>query len=54
MLNRRNMLQGMAAGAGAVMTVALDPSKALATPQSDRTTKRVVFFMQNQGFDPKT
>ncbi len=54
MLNRRNILQGMAAGAGAVMTAALDPSKALATPQSDRTTKRVVFFMQNQGFDPKT
>ena len=54
MLNRRNMLQGMAAGAGAVMTAALDPSKALATPHSGRTTKRVVFFMQNQGFDPKT
>jgi len=54
MLNRRNMLQGMAVGAGAVMTAALEPGKAVAAPQSGRTTKRVVFFMQNQGFDPKT
>ena len=54
MLNRRNILQGMAAGAGAVMTAALDPGKAMASPTSSRTTKRVIFFVQNQGFDPRT
>ena len=57
MINRRNMLQGMAgmaAGAGAVMSAALDPQKLLATPDTSRTTKRVIFFMQNQGFHPAT
>ena len=59
MLNRRNMLQGMAgmaAGAGAVMSAALDPKNLMAAPDADagRTTKRVIFFMQNQGFDPAT
>jgi len=54
MLNRRNILQGMAAGAGAVMTAALEPGKAMAAPIAGRTTKRVIFFIQNQGFDPRT
>jgi len=57
MLNRRNMLQGMAgmaAGAGAVMSSALDPQKLMAAPGTGRTTKRVIFFMQNQGFHPAT
>tara|TARA_B100000700_G_scaffold189350_1_gene208608 strand:+ start:1337 stop:2656 length:1320 start_codon:yes stop_codon:yes gene_type:complete len=54
MLNRRNILQGMAAGAGAVMSAAMDPQKLMASPDSGRTTKRVIFFMQNQGFDPAT
>ena len=54
MLNRRNILQGMAAGAGAVMSAAMDPQKLMANPDSGRTTKRVIFFMQNQGFDPAT
>ncbi|MCH2370252.1 MAG: DUF1552 domain-containing protein [Pirellulales bacterium] len=54
MLNRRNILQGMGVGAGAVMTAALKPGNAMAAPGTGRTTKRVIFFMQNQGFDPKT
>lgn len=59
MLNRRNMLQGMAgmaAGAGTVMSAALDPNNLSAAPGANagRTTKRVIFFMQNQGFDPAT
>jgi hypothetical protein len=59
MLNRRNMLQGMAAGVGAACGASLFPEQLLASPisattNSDTTAKRVVFFMQNQGFDPKT
>ena len=54
MLNRRRMLKGLAAGSGAVLGAALAPQRLLATPASKTTPKRVVFFMQNQGFDPKT
>lgn len=54
MLNRRNMLQKMAAGVGAACTSSLLPQHLLASPTSKTTPKRVIFFMQNQGFDPKT
>ena len=54
MLNRRKMLQGMAAGAGAAFGTSLVPERLMASPTSNTTPKRVVFFMQNQGFDPKT
>ena len=54
MLNRRNLLQGIAAGAGSALTVSMDPQRLLAATDESRTTKRVIFFMQNQGFDPKT
>lgn len=65
MLNRRNMLQGMAAGVGTAMGASLFPSHLLASTgelvspnmaSSSMATppKRVIFFMQNQGFDPKT
>jgi hypothetical protein len=58
MLNRRNMLQGMAAGAGA-LGVSLLPKALLAAPTSESPAanggpKRIVFFLQNQGFDPAT
>ena len=36
------------------MSAAMDPQKLMASPDSGRTTKRVIFFMQNQGFDPAT
>ncbi len=53
MLNRRRMLQGVAAGAAYGLTV---PTERLfaATNESQSTPKRIIFFMQNQGFDPAT
>lgn len=54
MLNRRNLLQGMAAGAGAALGSSLLPGRALGASTRNFNTKRIVFFMQNQGFDPKT
>ncbi|APZ93921.1 hypothetical protein Fuma_03539 [Fuerstiella marisgermanici] len=48
------MLQGIAAGTGAAVTSSLFPQRLLASPISSATPKRIVFFMQNQGFDPKT
>jgi len=54
MLTRRNLLQTMAAGAGAAFGAPLIPEHLMASSQSDTTPKRIVFFMQNQGFDPRT
>ena len=56
MINRRNVLQGMAAG------VALGSTSLGSTTLSKRekrggrggAPKRVIFFLQNQGFDPAT
>jgi Protein of unknown function (DUF1552) len=54
MLNRRNILQGMVAGVGAACGVPLSPERLLASSANNTSRKRVVFFLQNQGFDPKT
>ncbi len=59
MINRRNMLQGMAAGVGAACGLQLFPERVLAaaankTPAANSSPKRIIFFMQNQGFDPAT
>ncbi|WP_047816136.1 DUF1552 domain-containing protein [Rhodopirellula islandica] len=54
MLSRRNLLQGFAAGAGVAMGAPLLSERLLASPIGNTTPKRVIFFMQNQGFDPKT
>ncbi|MDG2220066.1 MAG: DUF1552 domain-containing protein [Rubripirellula sp.] len=54
MLNRRRLLQGIAAGTGAALGGSLSPERLLAAPTGSTTPKRIVFFMQNQGFDPKT
>ncbi|QDU92348.1 hypothetical protein Pla8534_00940 [Lignipirellula cremea] len=54
MLNRRNMLQGMASGAGSVLGLSLFPERLLASAAGNGTPKRIVFFLQNQGFDPAT
>ena len=53
MPDRRAVLKGLALGAGAAMGL---PSRAAAggTAPSGATPKRVVFFLQNQGFDPAT
>ncbi len=54
MLNRRSLLQGIAASTGAAWGASLVPERLLASPLSSAAPKRIVFFMQNQGFDPKT
>ena len=54
MLNRRNLLQAVAAGAGAALGSSLLPERLLASQAAGTTPKRVVLFMQNQGFDPAT
>ncbi len=50
------MLKTMAAGAGAALGSSLFPGLAQAAPTSASkgAVKRVIFFMQNQGFDPLT
>jgi hypothetical protein len=58
MMNRRTMLRGLvgsglAAGLGPALSSLALPNIALAG-LSGASPKRVVFFMQNQGFDPKT
>jgi hypothetical protein len=54
MINRRNMLQGMAAGVGAAFGSTLIPNRVRAAAVKTGTPKRVIFFLQNQGFDPAT
>ena len=51
MFNRRTWLQGMAAGVGA--TIGVNP-KMLHSATTSGAAKRIVFFLQNQGFNPKT
>ena len=53
-IDRRKMMQGMAAGFGAALGGGLVPDLAQAAPLSKTNPKRVIFFMQNQGFDPAT
>jgi hypothetical protein len=53
-LDRRKMMQGMAAGFGAALGGGLVPNFAQATPLSTSSPKRVIFFMQNQGFASAT
>src|SRR6185295_8438701 len=53
-ITRRNLLKGMAVGAGAAFGSALLPGIARAASPSKGTPKRVIFFLQNQGFDPAT
>ena len=54
MINRRNLLQGMAAGVGATFGTSLLPHQAAAASSKSGGPKRIVFFLQNQGFDPAT
>ncbi|MEO1614427.1 MAG: DUF1552 domain-containing protein [Planctomycetota bacterium] len=54
MLNRRKMLQGVATGFGATLGTSLISHRLAASPVSAASPKRIIFFMQNQGFDPKT
>src|SRR5690348_16490285 len=54
MLDRRKMLQGMAVGSGAALGLSLLPERLQAAPAGKGNLKRIVFFLQNQGFDPAT
>jgi len=54
MLNRREMMQGMAAGAGVALGTPLLPGNLNASLTGNATPKRIIFFLQNQGLDPKT
>jgi hypothetical protein len=53
-LNRRKILQGMVAGVGATLGNSLVPNPGLAASKVAGSPKRIIFFMQNQGFDPAT
>nr|WP_237226095.1 DUF1552 domain-containing protein [Rubinisphaera sp. JC750] len=44
----------MATGVGAALGTSLVPGNLLAATGSQTTPKRIIFFMQNQGFDPRT
>ncbi len=62
MINRRNVLCTMATGVGAAFGSPLSPVLARAAEQASvgqvsakpGTPRRVIFFLQNQGFDPAT
>lgn len=54
MFNRRTLLKTMAAGASAAIGSSIFPSFARASTGSSGGPKRVIFFLQNQGFDPAT
>ena len=52
--HRRDMLRGMAAGVGATLGSSWVPNFAQAAPTRAGAPRRVIFFLQNQGFDPYT
>ena len=54
MLNRRNALKGIAAGVGATFGNSLLPGILQAAPSTGGGPRRIIFFLQNQGFDPQT
>ncbi|TWT29922.1 DUF1552 domain-containing protein [Blastopirellula retiformator] len=54
MLDRRRMLQAVATGAGAALGFPFSADRLLAASAQNSTPKRVIFFLQNQGFDPAT
>jgi len=54
MLDRRTLITKMAAGVGAACGSSLFPEILRASTTSHSAPKRIIFFLQNQGFDPKT
>ncbi len=48
MLNRREWMQGMAAGTGGALGLSLLSDRLLAAPTSGNPLKRIVFFLQNK------
>ena len=55
-INRRTMIQSMVGGVGAAVGTSLlgNVTRAAGTASSTSGPRRIIFFMQNQGFDPKT
>ncbi|MDA7916097.1 DUF1552 domain-containing protein [Verrucomicrobia bacterium] len=53
-INRRTMLRGMATAMGAGYGNSLFSNNLQASTVTKGTPKRVIFFLQNQGFDPAT
>ncbi|MGY8671541.1 MAG: DUF1552 domain-containing protein, partial [Verrucomicrobiia bacterium] len=54
MISRRKSLQTIATGVGAALGTSMFPGIARAATTVSGGPKRVIFFMQNQGFDPVT
>lgn len=54
MMNRRNLLRQFAATAGAAFAAPWFPGISQAASRVSGGPKRVIFFLQNQGFDPRT
>ena len=54
MLNRRKMVQGITSLSAALSFGMFQNNSFGAAPKTNSKTKRVIFFLQNQGFDPLT
>jgi hypothetical protein len=54
MINRREMIHGVAAGVGVPFGLGLLPGVARTEDQASGGPRRIVFFLQNHGFDPLT
>ena len=54
MISRRQSIQTIAAGIGAIVGSSILPGVSNAARASSGGPKRVIFFLQNQGFDPAT
>ena len=54
MISRRQSLKTIATGLGAAFGSSVLPNLGWAAPRVSGGPKRVIFFMQNQGFDPAT
>ncbi len=54
MIHRRHVLQGMAAGVGFAVSPNFSMNIARAASAQASAPRRVIFFLQNQGFDPAT
>ena len=54
LIHRRSVLRGITAGMGAAFGGSMLPASAFAAARGDSAPKRVIFFLQNQGFDPAT
>ncbi|MFT6179029.1 MAG: hypothetical protein ACJAQT_000910 [Akkermansiaceae bacterium] len=54
MINRREMIKGTTAGLGGLLGAGLFSDTARAENKTPGSPKRVIFFLQNHGFDPLT